>query len=163
MIRRDLTNFGRSKQTFRRTADKNLSRVKIWQNRLIKQNRDKLVNHLSYKLRQTCNWTEISLRERQKLPLLQNSGIPKMFKQLRINPGNRRWNSLATMPAGPMNCLGADGIWRFEIFNAVATDKTKICHDKVWPMILSAQFKFSLLMRKGPYSNCDNCTPCRFY
>ena len=34
------------------------------QNRLNKQNRDKLVNRLSYKPRQTCNGTVISLLNR---------------------------------------------------------------------------------------------------
>ena len=60
------------------------------QNRLNKQNRDKLVYHLSYKLRQTCNGTVISL----------------------LNPGNWKWNPSATMLAGPMNRSDADGICR---------------------------------------------------
>ena len=48
------------------------------QNRLNKQNRDKFVNRLSYKPRQTCNGTVISL----------------------LNRGNWKWNPLATMLAG---------------------------------------------------------------
>ena len=58
--------------------------------RLNKQNRDKIVNRLSYKPRQTCNGTVISL----------------------LNPGNWKWNPSATMPAGPMNRSDADGICR---------------------------------------------------
>ena len=58
--------------------------------RLNKQNRDKLVNRLSYKPRQTCNGTVISL----------------------LNPGNWKWNPSATMLAGPMNRSDADGICR---------------------------------------------------
>ena len=37
----------------------------------------------------------------------------------------------------------------FEIFNAVA-DETKICCDKVCPLILSQQFEFCPPVRKGP-------------
>ena len=55
-----------------------------------KENRDKLVNRLSYKPRQTCNGTVISL----------------------LNPGNWKWNPSATMLAGPMNKSDADGICR---------------------------------------------------
>ena len=55
-----------------------------------KENRDKLVNRLSYKPRQTCNGTVISL----------------------LNPGNWKWNPSATMLAGPMNRSDADGICR---------------------------------------------------
>ena len=58
--------------------------------RLNKQNRDKLVNRLSYKPRQKCNETVISL----------------------LNPGNWKWNPSATMLAGPMNRSDADGICR---------------------------------------------------
>ena len=58
--------------------------------RLNKENRDKLVNRLSYKPRQTCNGTVISL----------------------LNPGNWKWNPSATMLAGPMNKSDADGICR---------------------------------------------------
>ena len=73
---RDLTNFGRSGQIL----------VKIRQNRLNKQKRDKLVNHWSYELRKARNWTEISLLERQKLSFAEKRGDSKILKRLRINP-----------------------------------------------------------------------------
>ena len=68
---------------------------KKWKNRLQKQRRDRLFNHLSYKLRQACYWTEISLLERQKLSFAAKLGNSKILKRLSINPGNWRWNPLA--------------------------------------------------------------------
>ena len=74
----------------------NFPGVKIWQSRLNKQNRGTLVNHLSYRIRQACNWTEVSLLERQKLSFAAKLRDSKVLKRLRINPGNWRWNPLAT-------------------------------------------------------------------
>ena len=37
----------------------------------------------------------------------------------------------------------------FKIFYADATDETKIRHDKIRPLILSKQFQFCPLVRKG--------------
>ena len=39
---------------------------------------------------------------------------------------------------------------RFENLNADTADKTKICHDKICPSILSRQFQFCPLVRIGP-------------
>ena len=102
VVCRDLTNFGRSGQIL----------VKIRQNRLNKQKRDKLVNHWSYELRKARNWTEISILERQKLSFAEKRGDSKILKRLRINPWNWRWNPLPTMLVGLVNRSGADGIWR---------------------------------------------------
>ena len=56
MVCRDSINFGRSRQILKLAhRRRKFSRVKIWQDRLNKQNRDKLVNHLSHTLRQECN------------------------------------------------------------------------------------------------------------
>ena len=98
MVGRDSANFSRGGQIFKRTADKiSFGPVlkKKWKNRLHKQKRDRLVNHLSYKLRQACYWTEISLLERQKLSFAAKLGNSKILKRHSINPGNWRWNPLA--------------------------------------------------------------------
>ena len=63
-----------------------MSAGKTGQNRLNKQNCDKLDNHLSEKLRPACNWTEISLLERRKLSSVAQLGDSNMLKLLRINP-----------------------------------------------------------------------------
>ena len=55
MVCYDLTNFDQSRQIFKCIADKICLGSKTWQNQLNKQNHDKLVYHLSYKLQQTCN------------------------------------------------------------------------------------------------------------
>ena len=47
-------------------------------------------------------------------------GDSKILKRLTINPGNWRWNPLATMLAGLMSRSGADEFDGFEIFNADA-------------------------------------------
>ena len=38
----------------------------------------------------------------------------------------------------------------FENLNADTAYKTKICHDKICPLILSRQFQFCPLVRAGP-------------
>ena len=102
-----------SKQTnFQMHRGQNLSQVKNWWNRINKQNHDKLVNHLLYKLQQACDWTEINSLGRQKLSFAAKLRDSKILKQPRINPGSWRWNPLATMLAVPMNRSGANGIWR---------------------------------------------------
>ena len=63
-----------------------MSAGKTGQNRLNKQNCDKLVNHLPEKLLPACNWTEISLLERQILSSVVQLGDSNMLKLLGINP-----------------------------------------------------------------------------
>ena len=46
---------------------------------------------------------------------------------LRINPGNWRWNALATLLASLMDRQALMEFDGFEIFNVDATDKTKTC------------------------------------
>ena len=69
---------------------------KTGQNRLTKQNRNKLDNQLLQKLWPARNWTEISLPERQKLFFVAKIWDSKILKRLRINPENWRWNPLAS-------------------------------------------------------------------
>ena len=45
---------------------------------------------------------------------------------------------------------------RFEHLNADTADKTKICHDKICPSILSRQFQLCSLVRIGPWPNTTN-------
>ena len=78
----------------------NLSWVKIMQNRLNKQSREKLVNRLSYKPWQTWRKAKIFF-----CCLTRGSEI-----------GNWKWNPSATMLAGLMNRSDADGIWRLRNF-----------------------------------------------
>ena len=141
MVFRDLMNFGQSRQILKLAHRRpKFSQVKTWQDQVNKQNRDKLVNHLSCKLRQESDWTEINLLDRQKLSFAAKFGDSKILKGLRINPGSWRWNPLATMLAGLINRSGTNGIWRFWIFNPDATDETKICHDYICSLIFSRQF-----------------------
>ena len=44
---------------------------------------------------------------------------------------------------GSANCCG------LEIFHADATDETRICHNKICPLILLGQFWFCLPVQKG--------------
>ena len=85
-------------------------------------------------------WTEFSLLERQKLSFSAKLGDFKILMGLRINPGNWRWNALATLLASLMDRQALMEFDEFEIFNVDATDKTKTCQDRICPLILLGKF-----------------------
>ena len=67
-------------------------------------------------------------------------GDSKVFIGLGINPGNWRWNPLATLLVSLMERQAMMEFDGFEIFNVDATEKTKTCQDRICPLILLGQF-----------------------
>ena len=91
---------------------------------------------MSLKIRQACNWTEMSLLERQEMSFDAKLGDFKVLKRHRTNLGNWMWNPLANLWTDQA-LTEFDG---FEFFYADTTDETKICLDKICSLILSEQF-----------------------